>query len=747
MEMTHQGRLLDSQSEPVNGSFDITYRLFETATSSQVLWQETQLVSVADGLFSARLGSSVPLDFSVIGLKPDSLWLEIQIGGDPPISPRSRLSATPFSAVAHGLKGDIQTSPGSLRVLDPDSDGDQIPNELSISSDVSGSSITLSKADAGKALNLYRTDPSVGLMIIDSSIVDSALIDLKIDDTGGAGMVARSAKKVAKFKAGAALAKKVNKDNADDVGAYVGVTADLDRYWELSVDSVASGMVLANTLGDTTYSLKSQDDGIIKTTTWTQTSGPYKFSTATALDGSHAGLSKADSKRALEGFVNDLSTGLYITDELGDTTYILEESANVKVEKFNVKQEFGPTQGTRQGVGGSTNGGYFEASSFSQTDSSVAIVSAIEPRSILKTYFETGNVPTQSEMGSSGDSSYIELMYNSTAYLNMSVGADGASVGGSKTVDTPDEQAKYDFSVNPDRMELTKSQLGGGAIVATGWLGWNTIGMIDSLGDSSIIISDNGDQVRRVYNKRKFASEQLVDQDQSLQRTSSREPSDTTIQKIIEQGVAADGAYLVMLDSLADTTVILEGSGGSFNGGRFVIRSGVPLVGIGPGDVELSDLNADGLTDIKCDGNVGIGVQVPTSILEVAQGSSTDPIADAWTTYSSRRWKTNIKTLTDAMGKVSQLRGVEYDWKKDGKHDIGLIAEEVGEVIPEVVTYEENGVDAKSVDYPRLVALLIEASKEQQTEMDRMQAEIDQLKALVKQLAGQSDSNAKYSKK
>lgn len=746
IELAHQGRLLDSQSQPVNGSYDITYRLFETSSSTQVLWQETQLVNVADGLFSVILGTSVPLDFSVIGYNPDSLWLEIQIGADPPISPRTKFTSTPFSSVAHGLRGDVLTAPGMLRILDPDSDGDQIPNELSMSSGTSGSSITLSKADAGKALNLYRTDPAVGLSIIDSSLVDSAMIDLRIDNTGGAGMVARSAKRVAKFKAGADLAKKVNKDNADDVGAYVGVSADLDRYLEMSVDSVSSSIVMADIFGDTTFSLKSQDDGVINTSTWTQTSGPYVFSSSTGPISSNSGLSKADSKRALEGFINDSSTGLYITDELGDTTYILEEKADVKVEKFNFKQQFGQTQGTRQGVGGNTNGGFFEATSYSQTDSSVAIVSAIEPRSTLKTYFETGNVPTSSSVGSSGDSSYIELMYDSSSYLNLSVGANGSSVGGSKTVDTPDEQAKYDFSVHPDRMELTKSQLTGGAIVASGWLGWNTIGFTDSLGDTSLIIIDNGDQVSRVYNKRKFASEELVDRDQALKRTSSREPSDTTIQKVIEEGVAANGAYLVMLDSLADTTVIMEGSRGAFNGGRFVIRSGVPLAGIGPGDVELSDLDADGLTDIRCDGNVGIGVQVPTSILEVAQGSITDPIADAWTTYSSRRWKTNIETISGAMAKILMLRGVEYDWKKDGKHDIGLIAEEVGEVIPEVVTYEKNGVDAKSVDYPRLVALLIEASKEQQSQMDRMQSEIDELTAMVKQLAGSSVDN-KYTKK
>jgi hypothetical protein len=120
--------------------------------------------------------------------------------------------------------------------------------------------------------------------------------------------------------------------------------------------------------------------------------------------------------------------------------------------------------------------------------------------------------------------------------------------------------------------------------------------------------------------------------------------------------------------------------------------------------------------------NVGFGTNNATNIITVVQGSSTDPVADAWTTYSSRRWKTNIRPIEGALEKVLRLRGVYYDWKENGKHDIGLIAEEVGKVIPEIVAYEENGIDAQSVDYARLVALLIEGMKEQQKEIDALKA-------------------------
>jgi hypothetical protein len=114
--------------------------------------------------------------------------------------------------------------------------------------------------------------------------------------------------------------------------------------------------------------------------------------------------------------------------------------------------------------------------------------------------------------------------------------------------------------------------------------------------------------------------------------------------------------------------------------------------------------------------NVGIGTSNPSNVLTIGRGAG-HPVSDSWETYSSRRWKTNIQTLPDALTKVERLRGVTYDLKDTGRHEIGVIAEEVGKVVPEVVTYEDNGKDARGVDYSRLTALLIEAVKQQQEEI------------------------------
>jgi hypothetical protein len=128
---------------------------------------------------------------------------------------------------------------------------------------------------------------------------------------------------------------------------------------------------------------------------------------------------------------------------------------------------------------------------------------------------------------------------------------------------------------------------------------------------------------------------------------------------------------------------------------------------------------------------VGIGTTTPSNVLTVAQGAG-HPLSDGWATFSSRRWKTNIQTLHGALAKVGQLRGVSYDLKANGQHEVGVIAEEVGAVVPEVVSWEKNGKDAQSVDYGRLTALLIEATKEQQVLIHQQEKQIEAQRAQIK---------------
>jgi hypothetical protein len=97
--------------------------------------------------------------------------------------------------------------------------------------------------------------------------------------------------------------------------------------------------------------------------------------------------------------------------------------------------------------------------------------------------------------------------------------------------------------------------------------------------------------------------------------------------------------------------------------------------------------------------------------------------------------KTDIEPIPNALDKVLALNGVYFHWNKgaqqpDGRQ-VGVIAQNVQQVLPEVVSSSPSSKDYLSVDYTRLVPVLIEAVKAQQLE-------IQQLKETVKRLAAAS---------
>ena len=113
------------------------------------------------------------------------------------------------------------------------------------------------------------------------------------------------------------------------------------------------------------------------------------------------------------------------------------------------------------------------------------------------------------------------------------------------------------------------------------------------------------------------------------------------------------------------------------------------------------------------------------------------------TTISDERLKDNVTTIENPLDKIKELRGVEYDWNagsRKGKRDLGLIAQEVEKVIPNIVHEheqpflnddEDDKTLYKTVDYEKMVAVLIEGMKEQQSQIDELKSEINQLKGKV----------------
>ena len=90
---------------------------------------------------------------------------------------------------------------------------------------------------------------------------------------------------------------------------------------------------------------------------------------------------------------------------------------------------------------------------------------------------------------------------------------------------------------------------------------------------------------------------------------------------------------------------------------------------------------------------------------------------------SDQRLKTHIRPIKDALGLVNALNGKRFDFKKTGRPGIGLIAQDVEKVLPELVSTGDDGM--KSVAYANIVAVLIEAVKEQERVIKTLSTRVD----------------------
>ena len=132
----------------------------------------------------------------------------------------------------------------------------------------------------------------------------------------------------------------------------------------------------------------------------------------------------------------------------------------------------------------------------------------------------------------------------------------------------------------------------------------------------------------------------------------------------------------------------------------------------GSSQITLSSTTGGGTSANVQFGSLGIGMAASGTTGRI--DATNDIVA-----YSSsdRRFKDNIKPIENALDKVNQIGGYEFDWKEENKiehgyegHDLGVIAQEIEAIAPELVQTRENGY--KAVKYDKLVSVLIQAVKE-----------------------------------
>ena len=127
---------------------------------------------------------------------------------------------------------------------------------------------------------------------------------------------------------------------------------------------------------------------------------------------------------------------------------------------------------------------------------------------------------------------------------------------------------------------------------------------------------------------------------------------------------------------------------------------------------------------------VGIGTPNPSQELHVVGDICYTGSIGA---CSDARYKTNIREMYGSLDKVTRLRGVTYKWKQSefpelkfsDNNQVGLIAQDVQEIIPEIVSEDDKGY--LNIDYAKLTSVLVGAIKEQQKQIETLSRRVDEL--------------------
>ncbi len=268
-------------------------------------------------------------------------------------------------------------------------------------------------------------------------------------------------------------------------------------------------------------------------------------------------------------------------------------------------------------------------------------------------------------------------------------------------------------------------------------------GNFNSSGSFNVVIGDNADLgLQNLTNAVAIGANALVSQNNSLVLGSISGVNNATADTFVGIGTTApstkfhlNGTGIIRArinsDSNAGLGLALNEqslwSVAAVSPGHFQIfndRIGQNAMFISTFDnsVNTGTLNVSGIITVTSLGNVGSTALCRNASNQISLCSS------------SIRYKSNINGFSPGLNLVKRLRPVSFNWKADNREDFGLVAEEVADVEPLLVTRNEKG-EVEGVKYDRVGIVLINAVKEQQAQIDLQQKLIAEQRNLIEQQA------------
>ncbi len=191
------------------------------------------------------------------------------------------------------------------------------------------------------------------------------------------------------------------------------------------------------------------------------------------------------------------------------------------------------------------------------------------------------------------------------------------------------------------------------------------------------------------------------------------EPNTPTTHVIYVESITSIGDSDVSKIMYTDKTNAMNGTSG-----RIVFGSGTNQWTLGTGSSGSRNFNSSGR--IRHSGSMFLYSAGTTN--NGSLEADGDVTAFRQNTASDERLKKNISTIDNGLQKVNAMRGVSYELLRDSTRNVGVIAQEMEQVVPEVVTERSDGM--KTVNYGALVGVLIEAVKELTQEVETLKAKL-----------------------
>ncbi len=672
----YQGYLENSETEPLNATVNMTFALYDAVEGGNVLWTEAhQGVVVTNGVFSLILGSGTPFnDESLAGER----YLGIAVGGDPEMTPRQKLTSA-FFAMRAGVAETVSAEAINSESIAAGAVTAEKIAAASVTADKIADGVTITDAERVKLEGLgtggVGSNPTFDNVVVEEQLNVKKRIkvgenSLYLDGSGGTTAPANHIY----ASGGAPLLLQAAPSSGGDGNVGIGTTTpeyglDIGIGMEVTKSGGASSKAQSLRVGAGHIITNHKNGALVLN------SGP---------DGTGEGYSgiwfrKANvrgdiaSSTNLARITSDGNVGIGIDDPKAklDVEGVLKMSPILESEVKFLMNKFGK--------------GIWAFYNETANEGEISSVNLFYPRSYSPLIINGKDVIINQQ-----------LPPGNLQPGNVGIGVTVVDpkyklqVGGKTRIN---EQFVVRGAVKSDLTDFVNEA----ANVPTGstllWLKYVNANQPDN--PMLIQASGHGDWT---------VADRFVVRTNGEVGIGTRNMDAGVALQIIHKNEDANGKNLVLGPTHSSNLRL-----GYHSNYSWIQSHGSKPLAINP-----------------IGNNVGIGTTTPSCKLDVRSGNICQNGIPIKSFFSDKRWKKDIEPLENSLEKVSSLQGVNYKWDIekypemgfDDKPQIGLIAQEVEQVIPELVMTNNEGY--KGVSYGNMTAVLVEAVKELKSQNDAL---------------------------